>query len=87
MTDMIHHFLKVAWEEVQVKERKWMDPPALVGTKPDVAGMIADIQNGKYKEKTNETPAEKIARNNAASKAAQKKRKTEKRKTKATAAA
>lgn len=46
MTDMIHHYLKAAWEEVAAKERKWMAPPVLV---PDVNGMLNDLQKERAK--------------------------------------
>lgn len=49
MTDMIHHYLKAAWEEVAAKERKWMASPELVPSKPDVNGMLNDIQKQRAK--------------------------------------
>lgn len=49
MTDLIHFYLKAAWEEVQMRERKYLDPPALVPAKPDTNGMLSDIQKERAK--------------------------------------
>lgn len=86
MTDMLHFYLKQAWEEMQAKNRKWMDPPELVPSRPDVNGMLNDLQKQRAENpipptnpigKTKGPPKPtKMQKASARSKAERKKRKT-----------